>query len=125
MHWLTWIGSINLLMAFNYYLVLAFVVSTGIRVRMYLAMVGLVYASSSRWPKLLELVKKHKTLLLGWPMLLAIGLAFGLMVGNSLAIHLVFDSAKVTLEELSVRGCRARQLFSLADSCFFWTAGAC
>jgi hypothetical protein len=100
---LTWLETLNLLDVLNYYLVLAFVVSTGIRIRMYLAIVGLVYASPTRWPKLLELVKKHRTLFLGWPMLLAIGLAFGLMVSNSLAIHFIYVSAKVTPEELSVR----------------------
>src|SRR5436853_5672298 len=100
MPWHTWFDTLNLIDVFNYYLILAFVVSTGFRIRTYRAIVGLVLASSSRWPKLLELVKKHRTILLGWPMLLAIGLAFALMLGNSLAIRLVWASARVTLQEL-------------------------
>src|SRR5205807_13386 len=98
--WLAWFDTLNLIDVFNYYLVLAFLVSTGMRIRSYRAILGLVFASPSRWPKLLALVKKHRTILLGWPMLLAIGLAFALMLGNSLAIRLVWAQAKVTFEEL-------------------------
>ena len=100
MHWLTWFDTLNLIDVFNYYLLLAFLVSTGMRIRSYRAILGLVFASPSRWPKLLALVKKHRTIFLGWPMLLAIGLALTLMLSNSLAIHLVWAPAKVTFEEL-------------------------
>lgn len=100
MRWLTWLDTLNLIEVFNYYLILAFLLSTAIRLRTYWAIVGLVFASPNRWPKLLELVKKHRTILLGWPILLAIGCAFALMLGNSLAIRLVWVSAKVTFEEL-------------------------
>jgi hypothetical protein len=100
MRWLTWFDTLNLIDLFNYYLILAFLVSTGMRVRSYQAILGLIFASPSRWPKLLALVKKHGTIFLGWPMLLATGLAFTLMLSNSLAIHLVWAPAKVTFEEL-------------------------
>jgi hypothetical protein len=100
MHWLTWLETLNLIVVFNYYLILAFIVSTGIRIRSYRAIIGLVFSSPSRWPKLLNLVKKHRTIFLGWPLLLAMGLAFGLMVGNSLAIRLVWASAAVSFEQL-------------------------
>lgn len=100
MRWLAWLDTLNLIDVFNYYLILAFFVSTGMRIRTYRAIVGLVFASPSRWPKLLELVKKHRTIFLGWPMLLAVGLAFALMLGNSLATRLVWVQAKVSFEEL-------------------------
>lgn len=100
MHWLAWFDTLNLIDVFNYYLILAFLVSTGIRIRTYRAILGLVFASPRRWPKLVELVKKSRTLFLGWPTLLAIGLAFTLMMSNSLAIRLVWVQAKVTGEEL-------------------------
>ena len=45
-------------------------------------------------------VKKHRTILLGWPTLLVVGLAFTLMVSNSLAIRLVWVQAEVTFEGL-------------------------
>ena len=95
--------TLNLIDVFNYYLILAFLVSTGIHIRTYRAIVGLIFASSNRWPGLLKLVKKHRTILLGWPMLLTIGLAFGLMLANSLAIRLLWASATVTFEELRAR----------------------
>lgn len=100
MHWLTWLDTLNLIAVFNYYLILAFLVSTGMRIRSYRAILGLVLDSPSRWPKLLELVKKHRTIFLGWPMLLATGMALALMLGNSLAIRLVWASAKVSFEDL-------------------------
>ena len=49
-------GSWNLIDAFNYYLVLAFAVGTVLRARNYRAIVGLVYRSAARWPKLRALV---------------------------------------------------------------------
>jgi hypothetical protein len=100
MRWLTWFDTLNLIDVLNYYLILAFLVSTGMRVRSYQAILGLVFASPSPWPKLLALVKKHRIIFLGWPMLLAIGLALTLMLSNSLAIRLVWAPAKVTFAEL-------------------------
>jgi hypothetical protein len=97
---LSWLDALNLIQVFNNYLVLAFIVSTGIRIRMYRAIVGLVVASPSRWPKLLELVNKHRTIFLGWPILLATGLAFTLMLANSLAICLIWKTANLSIAEL-------------------------
>ena len=42
--------SPNLIDAFNYYLVLAFAVSTVLRARNYRAILGVIYRSSARWP---------------------------------------------------------------------------
>jgi len=95
-----WLDALNLLDVFNYYLILGFLVSTGVNLRRYWAMVGLMCGFPNRWPKLLELVKKHRTIFLGWPTLLAIGLAFLLMLSNSLAIRLIWVQASVTFDEL-------------------------
>ncbi|HYV35969.1 MAG TPA: hypothetical protein VE988_09720 [Gemmataceae bacterium] len=103
MHWLTWLDTLNLIEVFNYYLILAFVVGTAIRIRSYRAILGLVFASPGRWPKLLELAKKHWTIFVGWPMLLTIGLAFALMLINSLAINLVWGSTHVNIEQIGTR----------------------
>jgi hypothetical protein len=100
MRWLTWFDTLNLINVFNYYLILAFLVSTAIRLRSYWAILGLIVASRTRWPKLMELVQKHRTILLGWPTLLVIGMAFTLMLSNSLAIRLVWAHAEVTFGEL-------------------------
>ncbi|MGH7172648.1 MAG: hypothetical protein ACRELG_20395 [Gemmataceae bacterium] len=103
MRLLAWFDTLNLIDVFNYYLILCFLVSTGIRIRSYRAILGMIFASRNRWPKLMEVAKKHRTIFLGWSTLLLIGLAFGLMLGNSLAIRLVWVQAKVSFEDLSGR----------------------
>lgn len=100
MHWLAGLGTLNLIDVFNYYLILVFVVSTGLRVRTYRSVVGLICAGPSRWPKLLVLVHKHRTIFLGWPMLVATGFALVLLLGNSAAIHWGWVQAQVTFTDL-------------------------
>src|SRR4051794_5031959 len=104
MHWLAWVGTLNLMDVLNYYLFLGFLVSTGMRLRSYRAVLGMVVASRDRWPKLLALAKTHRTVFLGWPTLLVVGLAFALMLGNSLATHFVWVQAQVTFAELGGHG---------------------
>ena len=67
---MTAISSPNLIDAFSCYLVLTFVTSTALRVRNYRAMVGMVYNSSDRWPKLRALVATHRAIFLRWPTVL-------------------------------------------------------
>ena len=62
--------TLNLIDAFSYYLVLAFVTGTVLRARNYRAMVGLVYNSADRWPKLRALVETHRAIFLRWPTVL-------------------------------------------------------
>src|SRR5579862_4958956 len=97
---LAWLDTLNLLEVFNYYLIIAFIASTAVNVGRYRAILGVLYSFPSRWPKLLILVNKHRTIFFGWPTLLAIGLAFLLMVCNSLAIRLIWTQAGVTFEQL-------------------------
>lgn len=104
MHWLTWLDTLNLIVVFNYYLVLGFLVSMAIRIGTYRAVVGLVLACPNRWPGLLKLANKHRSLFLGWPTLLVVGLAFALMVGNSLALRLVWAQADLKFQELRTHG---------------------
>lgn len=98
-----WLDTVNLILVFNCYLILAFLVSTGVNIRGYRAVLGLLFAFPNRWPKLLVLVKKHRTIFLGWPTLLVIGLGLALMLANSLAIRLVWVQANVSFEELRGR----------------------
>jgi hypothetical protein len=102
MRWLSWIDTLNLIDVFNCYLIAGVIVSVAIRARTYRAVLGLVFACPNRWPKVLELVKKHWTILLGWPTLLAVGLALVVLLCNVLARYLVLIQAKVTFEELRV-----------------------
>ncbi|HVS36067.1 MAG TPA: hypothetical protein VMS17_10845 [Gemmataceae bacterium] len=102
MRWLSWIDTLNLIDVFNCYLIAGLIVGVAIRVRTYRAVLGLVFACPNRWPKVLELVKKHSTIFLGWPTLLAVGLALAVLLCNVLARYLVLIQAKVTFEELRV-----------------------
>jgi hypothetical protein len=97
---IAWLDTLNLLVVFNYYLIVGFIASMAANVRRYRAILGLLWGFPSRWPKLLELVRKHRTIFFGWPTLPAIGLAFLLMLSNSLAIRLIWTQARVTFEQL-------------------------
>ena len=100
MRWLTWLGTINLIDVLTFYLLLAFAVSTVLRLRNYRAILGLVFAFPNRWPKLLALVKQYRAIFLRWPALLPVGLTLALMLANTLASHFVWSQARVTWNDL-------------------------
>jgi hypothetical protein len=100
MSFFAWLNTFNLLDVFNCYLIIAFIASTAVNVGRYRAILGVLYGFPSRWPNLLELVKKHRSIFFGWPTLLAIGLAFLLMLSNSLAIRMIWTQASVTFGQL-------------------------
>ncbi len=75
--------TINLIDAFSYYLVLAFVTGIVLRARNYRAIVGLVYNSSERWPKLRALVATHRAIFLRWPTVLPLAVTLLLTMGAS------------------------------------------
>lgn len=103
MRWFSSLSTYNLIDAFSYYLILAFVIGTAIRVRNYRAILGVILTFSHRWPKLLVLVKRCRTIFLRWPTLLPIGLTLALMLANALASHFVWSQASVSLGELRWR----------------------
>src|SRR5829696_1818762 len=92
--------TLNLIDAFSYYLVLAFVTGTVLRARNYRAMVGLVYTSSARWPKLRALVKTHRAIFLRWPTVLPLAVTLVLTLANAYAAHFVWPDARVTPGDL-------------------------
>src|SRR3954454_19136623 len=92
--------TLNLIDAFSYYLVLAFVTGTVLRARNYLAMVGLVYNSADRWPKLRALVKTHRAIFVRWPTVLPVLLTLLLTLANAYASHFVWSHARVTPGDL-------------------------
>ena len=97
---MTAVTSLNLIDALNYYLVAAFAVGTVLRVRNYRAMLGLVYRSADRWPKLRALVRSHRAIFLRWPTVLPAALALALLVANALASRFVWVDARVTPADL-------------------------
>lgn len=56
--------TLDLLNAFTWYLVVAFVTGTVLRARNYWAVVRMIYNSADRWPKLRALVMTHRTIFL-------------------------------------------------------------
>jgi hypothetical protein len=100
MHWSAAMDSLNLIDAFNYYLVLAFAVGTALRVRNYRAILGLIYRSSDRWPKLRALVKTHRAIFLRWPTVVPSLLTLLLALANASASHFAWSYARVTVGDL-------------------------
>src|SRR5215208_6717633 len=92
--------TINLIDAFSYYLVLAFVTGTILRARNYRAMVGMVYNSADRWPKLRALVATHRAIFLRWPTVLPLALTLLLTLANACASHFVWAYTRVTPGDL-------------------------
>lgn len=92
--------TLNLIDAFSLYLVLAFVTGTVLRARNYRALVGLVYHSADRWPKLRALVKTHRAIFLRWPTILPLVSTLLLTLANACASHFVWSHARVTPGDL-------------------------
>ncbi len=93
-------SSLNLINAFNYYLALVFVVGAVLRARNYRAMIGLIYHSSDRWPKLRVLAKSHRGIFLRWPTILPVVATLALTLGNTWASRFVWSHARITPSDL-------------------------
>lgn len=92
--------DLNLIRFFDFYLAVAFLVSTTMRLRQYEAVVRLVRAMPERWPRLLKLVREHHSIFLTWATVLPAVLALGLCVLHTLASRLVWPQAALTLTGL-------------------------
>src|SRR5688500_8507266 len=92
--------TVNLIDAVSLYLVLAFVTGTALRARNYRAVVGLVYNSADRWPKLRALAATHRAIFLRWPTVLPLAVTLVLALANAYAAHFVWPYARLTLGDL-------------------------
>ena len=61
-----WFFSLKLIRLFDFYLALAFLVSTVVRIRQYRTILRVVRAVPSRWPRLFVLVRQYRHLFLTW-----------------------------------------------------------
>jgi hypothetical protein len=94
--------DLDLIRLFDFYLALAFLVSTAVRIRQYEAIIRLVRAVPGRWPKLFALVKQHHTIFLTWSTVMPAALALGLFLIHTLAYNLVLHTAdSLTLGRLA------------------------
>jgi hypothetical protein len=94
--------DLNLIRLFDFYLALTFLLSTAARVRQYGAVLALVRTFPSRWPRLLELVKQHKSVFLTWETVAPAVLALGLMLVQTMASRLLWPEAGRPPEGLSL-----------------------
>jgi hypothetical protein len=94
------VGSLNLIDALNYYLVAAFVVGTVLRARTYRAVVGMVYSSAGRWPKLRAVARTHRAIFLRWPTVLPVLTTFVLTVANAWVSRSGYTRAHVAPADL-------------------------
>jgi hypothetical protein len=94
------LAAINLIALFNFYLIITFVLSIATRYRQYRILVGLIVSAPLRWPKLIQLAHRHRTLFINWPTLLPVVLTFFLMVVHSVLYNELWPSARVTPHEL-------------------------
>jgi hypothetical protein len=92
--------TLNLINAFSYYLVLVFVTGTVLRARNLRAMLGMVYRSGDRWPKLRSLISTHWAIFLRWPTVLPLVLTLLLTLMNTLAGYFVWPQARVSPGDL-------------------------
>jgi hypothetical protein len=95
--------NLNLIHLFGFYLAIMFVAGTYRRFEFYRAIGGIMVSAPSRWPRLLKVMKEHRTIFLTWstfrPMLLALLLCILHLIASRVvwprahltAVH-VFDS---------------------------------
>jgi hypothetical protein len=91
------LANLNLIHLFDFYLAVAFLASTSVRIQQYRSILGLVRAVPGRWPHLFALVREHRSVFLTWATVLPGILAFTLSLTHMLACRLVWPQANLTL----------------------------
>jgi hypothetical protein len=93
--------DLRLIPLFNFYLAVFFIVGTFRRLRQYRTFLVLVRTMPNRWPRLLALVKQHKSVFLTWGTVLPLALMLGLILVNWTASTFLWpDAADFTLGQL-------------------------
>lgn len=88
-----WFWGLNLIHAFDFYLIFTFLISTARRIGQYQTVGRLVLAGPKRWPHLLKLVTEHRTLFLTWSTVLPAVLALVVSLLQLWASRLVWPEA--------------------------------
>src|SRR5262245_63221059 len=79
-----WLYSLKLIRLFDFYLAMAFVLSTVVRIRQYRTILQVVRAVPSRWPRLFALVREYRHLFVTWGTILPMVATLALWVGHTL-----------------------------------------
>jgi len=93
--------NLNLIHLFDFYLMLALLAGVVQRFERYQAIGRLVLTGPSRWPRLLELVKHHRTIFLTWTTVLPGLLALGLSLAQLIASRRIWPQADLTAGQLA------------------------
>jgi hypothetical protein len=94
------LATINLIHLFDFYLAVMFLLSLLRRLGLYGTAVGIVVASPGRWPRLLRVMKEHRTLFLSWTTIRPLMLALGLWAVQIIASRVVWPTADLTINHL-------------------------
>src|SRR5262249_20609937 len=92
--------QLRLIRLFDLYLTAILVLSTILRVRQYQAILGLVRSFPGRWPKLLQLIKQHRNILLTWGTVFPLLVTLALWTAQTLASRLIWPHADLTVKRL-------------------------
>jgi hypothetical protein len=93
--------TFNLIAVFDFYLIVTFILSTVRRIRQYRAMLGIIFAVPGRWPKLFDLVKQHRTILINWQTVAPIAATFLVTLIHTIAYNGIWHMARVTPSDLA------------------------
>ncbi len=92
---------LNLIHFLDFYLVFFFVLSTARYFKLYWAICRIAFSVPGRWPKLLELIREHSTILMSWSTLLPGALALLLSLMQVVASRVVWTNADLTAGDLA------------------------
>jgi hypothetical protein len=95
------LSKLNLIHFLDFYFMLMFAVGTLRRLGQYREVLGLVVKGPGRWPRLLELVKAHRTIFFTWSTALPALLALLLSIIQLIASRELWPQAKLTLAQIS------------------------
>jgi hypothetical protein len=84
---------LNLIRVFDFYLALMFVISLVRRREVYWNAVRILFAVRGRWPRLVQRLKEHRSLLLNWAFFRPVVLALGLMIVQMICSRLIWPDA--------------------------------
>ena len=101
---MTGLANLNLIRFLDFYFMLMFLVGTFRRVGQYREVGRMVLTGPGRWPRVLELVRQHKTIFLTWATVLPGLLALALSVVQLIASRQIWPQATLTVGELTELG---------------------
>lgn len=95
------LAHLNLIHFLDFYYTMMFILGTLRRIGQYREVGRLALTGSTRWPKLLALVKENRTIFLTWATVLPAVLAALLAIVQLIASRQLFPQAQLTLGEIS------------------------